>query len=46
MLFTDIHDPKGNLKCRDSILSCTQLGVLSAIHPALRAKAQARMAQK
>lgn len=46
MLFSDIHDLKGHFKCRDSILSCTQMGVLGSIHPALRTKAQARIIQK
>jgi len=46
MLFSDIHDLKGQAKCRDSLLSCTQMGVLGAIHQTLKMKAQARMIQK
>ena len=46
MLFSDIHDQKGHAKCKDTIISCTQLGVLGAIHPTLRAKAQSRMSQR
>jgi len=46
MLFADIHDLKGQVKVRDSLLSCTQMGVLSAIHPTLKMKAQARMNQR
>lgn len=42
-LFYDILATDGQAKCLDRILSCEQDGVLSAIHPVLKARAQAIM---
>lgn len=46
MLFSDVIDLSGRGRCADSIVSCEQKGILGAIHPALLAKAHARMLQE